>query len=343
MKLKKLLLLGLTVLSLTVAVGCNQPSSSEPSQSEEPTSSEPTTTEQPSSSEVETETEDGTPINSVEGTKTETAHVVDFYYNQPNRGVYKRVYVEDGQKITKFKCLVSGLSFVGFFYDQFGAEEFDFKTEIKSDLKLYAYHLGNGQSPDVYDYEETGAYKVNWGRVKGASYETVNGEMLPLSANKGDEIKFRIAPENGTNKIFKVLVNNKEVTADNDGVYTITVTGTTRIVTSIVGNEERTYTVEANPEWLKNDGCVIYGWIWGPDVTGEWIAADLVDNTFSFTTNKELTGFLFVRCVRGTTNPNWDIMDDSVGRIYNKTIDFICVPGRTTYNGANAWVQYPKQ
>lgn len=338
MKLKKLLLLGLTVLSLTVAVGCNQPSSSEPSQSEQPSSQQPTV-----EVEIETETEDGTPINSVEGTKTETAHVVDFYYNQPNKGVYKRVYVEDGEQITIFKCLVSGLSFVGFFYDEFGVEEFDFKTEIKSDLKLYAYHLGNGQAPDVYEYAESGEFKVNWGRVKGASYEAANGEMLPLSANKGQEIKFRVVPENGSNKIFKVLVNNKEVTADTDGIYSITVSGTTRIVTSIVGNEERTYTVEANPDWLQNDGCVIFGWIWGPDVAGEWIEADLEGNTFSFTTNKELSGFLFVRCVRGTINPNWNIMDDSVGRIYNKTIDFICVPGRTTYNGANAWVQYPQQ
>ena len=58
-------------------------------------------------------------------------------------------------------------------------------------------------------------------------------------------------------------------------------------------------------------------------------------------TDKELYGFLFVRCIRGTTTPNWNKTDDTAGRVYNKTINFICVPGRTIYDGSNTWVNYP--
>ena len=362
MKMKNLLLAAIAVLSLSVLSGCrtNKPSSSErPDSSEiissEPESSEPESSEPVSSEPTSTTTpnkgyeenvvhEDGvTMIDRVYGTKTSTTHTVDFYYNQPNKGIYRRYYVENGEKVTKFNLLISGLTFVGFFHDVYGVEEFDFKQAIESDMVVYAYHQGNGKSPEVYEYEETGLYKISWGRVKGASYANADGEVLPLSADLNAVVRFKLLSQPGTNKIFSVLINGKAVAPNEEGIYTVSINKNTKIVTTISGYEQRTYTVEANPEWLKSDGCQIFGWIWGPETTGEWIAADLVGTTFSFTTDKELSGFLFVRCVMGTTTPNWNLGSDShaVGRIYNKTIDFICVPGRTVYNGSNAWVDYP--
>ena len=208
-------------------------------------------------------------------------------------------------------------------------------------MKLYAYHLGNGQSPDIYDYEEQGEFKITWGRVDGASYLEADGNALPLSANKDQVVNFKLAVENGSNRTFNVTCNGQAITPNADGIYSVTITKNTRIVTSIASVTQITYTVENNPDWLKNDGCVIFGWIWGPETTGEWVPATLDGNTFSFTTDKELYGFLFVRCIRGTTTPNWNKTDDTAGRVYNKTINFICVPGRTVYDGSNTWVNYP--
>ena len=85
--------------------------------------------------------EDGvTVIDSVVGKKTKTSHTVDFYFIQPDKGIYKRYYVEDGEKIRAFTCLISGFLYQGFFYDQFGQQPYNFSTPIKSDMKLYAYH-----------------------------------------------------------------------------------------------------------------------------------------------------------------------------------------------------------
>lgn len=315
MKLKKILCMLVTVLSLSVVTGCNKDDT--------------------------IYAEDGvTVIESVNGKETKTTHTVDFYYNQPNKGIYKRYYVEDGEKIRQFTCLISGMLYQGFFYDEYGQEPFSFSTPITSDLKLYAYHLGNGQSPDIYEYEEEGEFKITWGRVDGASYVEADGNMLPLSANKDEVVKFKLSVEDGTNKNYGVLCNGQKLTPDSEGVYSITVTKNTRVVTSIEGTNQVTYTVENNPEWLKNDGCVIFGWIWGPSTTGEWVPAKLEGNTFSFTTDKELEGFLFVRCIRGTTTPNWSKVEESAGKVYNKTYNFICVPGQTVYDGSTAWVSY---
>ena len=331
MKLRKLLLIAIAALSLSSLASCdilggggssNQPSS-----------------ENPTSSEISSMNPEDEGID-VTGTKTDTSLTVDFYYNQPNKGIYKRYYVEPGEKIRKFNCLVSGLKFVGFFYDEYGVNQFDFSTPINENLTLYAYHLGNGAAPETYPFEDQGEYKITWGRVLGASYQEANGEALPLTANKGQTVEFKLVKDAGTNKVFQISVNGQVVSPNSDGVYSVTIEKNTRISTAIVGNEERTYVVEANPEWLQNDGCVIFGWVWEAGKEGHWVEATLEGTTFSFTTDEELAGFLFVRCVRGTSTPNWSTGGDAAGRIYNKTIDFICVPGVTTYNGSTAWVQY---
>ena len=319
MKLRKLLLIVLSAISLSTFSGCDALGGNQ---------------------DKIIYHEDGvTVIDGVVGKKTKTTHTVDFYYNQPNKGIYKRYYVEDGKTIRPFVCLISGLNFEGFFLDEFGQEMFDFGSPIKSDLKVYAYHLGNGQSPDVYPFEQQGEYKITWGRVVGASYQEANGEALPLTANKDQVVKFKVVKDD-SNRTYSVSCNGQTISPDGEGVYSVTITKNTRITTSIVGSEIRTYTVENNPDWLQNDGCVIYAWVWEEGKNGHWVEAILEGTTFSFESDENLAGFLFVRCVRGTSTPNWSTKGDAAGRIYNKTIDFICVPGRTTYDGSNAWVDY---
>ena len=322
MKLAKLLLVAFTALSLTTFTACKNSGDEE----------------------KVIYHEDGvTTIDSVVGKKTKNTHTVDFYYNQPNKGIYKRYYVEDGTKIRAFTCLISGFLYQGFFYDQYGQDPFDFSTPITSDMKLYAYHLGNGQGPEVYPYEEQGEFKITWGRVVGASYQEATGEALPLSANNGDTVKFKLVTDKGTNKQFQVSCNGQVITPDSNGIYSVNITKNTRISTAITGTTTVTYTVENNPDWLQNDGCGIFGWVWGPSIEGKWVEATLEGTTFSFTTNEELEGFLFVRTVAGTTTPNWSTTGDNVGRIYNQTIDFVCIPGTTTYDGSGAWIEYNPQ
>ena len=50
---------------------------------------------------------------------------------------------------------------------------------------------------------------------------------------------------------------------------------------------------------------------------------------------------LLVRCSAGTTTPNWDISNNSPGRIYNQTDDISLVTGQTTYQCSN-WKEYHK-
>jgi len=325
MKLRKLLLIALAALSLSSLASCDITGNGGSEQS---------------SSEISSNPDEG--IN-VSGTKTETSLTVDFYYNQPNMGIYKRYYVEPGSKIRSFNCLISGLKFQGFYYDEYGQEPFSFSTPITENLTLFAYHLGNGQSPETYPYEEEGNYKITWGRVIGASYQEASGEVLPLSASKDDVVTFKLVKDPGINTIFSVTCNGETITPDNEGIYSVTITKNTRISTAIAGKEERTYVVENNPEWLQNDGCVIFGWVWEQGKEGHWVEATLEGTTFSFTTDENLAGFLFVRCVRGTSTPSWSTTGDAAGRVYNKTIDFICVPGVTTYNGSTSWVDYNPQ
>ena len=45
------------------------------------------------------------------------------------------------------------------------------------------------------------------------------------------------------------------------------------------------------------------------------------------------------RCKAGTTQPNWEVHDDSEGRVYNKTENVRFVAGTTTYASPN-WVEY---
>ena len=51
------------------------------------------------------------------------------------------------------------------------------------------------------------------------------------------------------------------------------------------------------------------------------------------------TGMLLVRCVSGTTVPNWKTKGDNPGRIYNKTGDITLSNGVTTYTSPS-WSDY---
>lgn len=96
---------------------------------------------------------------------------------------------------------------------------------------------------------------------------------------------------------------------------------------------EVTYTVTGLPNWITNDGCVIFAWVWSPSDTGSWKSCSYGDpaTSLTFVVDGELDGFLLARCIKGTTEPNWDEKGDNPGRVYNQTNDVKCSSGVYSY------------
>ena len=145
--------------------------------------------------------------------------------------------------------------------------------------------------------------------------------------------------ESGTNN---VLIKE-------DGTYNfyLNSVGVIYIVQTSGGGDEPipttvTYTITDIPDWITNDGCVVFAWAWGGDAgSGAWLSVTYgpgaKPTTMSFTTGQELNGFLLARCCSGTTTPNWNEKGDKAGRVYNKTSDINCISGTYSYNGST-WV-----
>ena len=104
---------------------------------------------------------------------------------------------------------------------------------------------------------------------------------------------------------------------------------------------EVTYTVTDLPDWITNDGCVIFAWVWGGSAgNGKWVSLEFTSPTSaSFKLSDDITGFLLARCVSGTTEPNWQTKGNEVGRIYNQTDDITVSLGVTTYS-CSSWKEY---
>ena len=101
-----------------------------------------------------------------------------------------------------------------------------------------------------------------------------------------------------------------------------------------------TYTVTNLPDWIQNDGCVIFAWVWSNTDGGSWKTLSYgTNNDASFKVTSELNGFLLARCASGTTAPDWSITADGPGRIYNQTEDITCSSGTYSYACAD-WKAY---
>ena len=77
---------------------------------------------------------------------------------------------------------------------------------------------------------------------------------------------------------------------------------------------------------------MLYAWVWGGEHgEGEWVKATGDSSPVTLRIYDNAKGFLFVRCIKGTTTPNWDVYTDTAGRIYNQSSDVNLVRGQTTY------------
>ena len=107
--------------------------------------------------------------------------------------------------------------------------------------------------------------------------------------------------------------------------------------------ETVTITVNNAPDWITNDGCVIFAWAWGASSTGAWYACTYGEGakptSFSITVPSDSTGCLLARCAGGTTTPDWKKATDGAGRVYNKSADITIASGTTTYT-CPAWSDY---
>ena len=103
-----------------------------------------------------------------------------------------------------------------------------------------------------------------------------------------------------------------------------------------------TYTVTGLQSWVRDDGCVIFAWVWGAQDGGSWKSLTFGNNNdASFTVDNALDGFLLARCKEGTTQPDWNKHGDdhSVGRVYNQTNNINCTAGVYSY-ACTDWVDY---
>ena len=137
-------------------------------------------------------------------------------------------------------------------------------------------------------------------------------------------------------------------TARNVGNAVITVTDGDLVAqaTIVVDIQKTIFTLTDLPAWLRDDGAVVYAWVWGGSSQGSWtpVVVDGIDGTFR--ADATITNFLLARCIAGTDAdhlPNWDARGNEQGRIYNKTSDFSVTAGLVSYSAPDSfWVPYPE-
>lgn len=86
------------------------------------------------------------------------------------------------------------------------------------------------------------------------------------------------------------------------------------------------------PDWTWNQAPAIFCWAWKDGVNGSWYSCTGSGSTIYATIPSDAQYFLIVRCSEGATVPNWNIKDDELGRIYNKTADIEIKSGQTAYS-----------
>ena len=247
--MKKLLMLCISLLTLTSLVNCgnqNQPSSNISS----------STSEQESSG-----SSSSAPLFTYKevGTKTETSLTVKFYVNLPNDdSLYRTHYVEPGEKISVFACVVRGYYGSLWYYDRYGTQLFDFEnTPITEDLELYGYPQQKMFAPEETVIEEEGEFNLTWVNSPNCSFEGVD-ETLPYKADSGEVVKFKIRYALTALNEAEVKVDGKVITPDENGIYTLNVSKDHVIQTGEVNVSEDPNAPFVPPEGAPTSGYALW-------------------------------------------------------------------------------------
>ena len=121
-----------------------------------------------------------------------------------------------------------------------------------------------------------------------------------------------------------ILTKNGKVLAEYNGIEGIGSGGSSSGGSSGGNNNTQgniTYTINSLPDWITNDCCVIYAWVWGGNYgNGKWISCNFTSKTsLNVLLDGSATGMLLARCAPNTLTPDWNIKTDGPGRVYNKT------------------------
>lgn len=104
-----------------------------------------------------------------------------------------------------------------------------------------------------------------------------------------------------------------------------------------------TYTITGLPDWITDNGCVIFAWAWGNGENGTWVNCVYGEgekpSSLSFTVSHEMTGCLLARCAEGTTTPSWNEKGNVPGRVYNQTENINLTSGTYSY-ASGSWKDY---
>lgn len=187
---------------------------------------------------------------------------------------------------------------------------------------------------------QTGQYGVAITRTLGSEkyvyYVNLSNGALPVYDNSGvSSVPARSA----------ILTKNGQVIAQYNGVEGSSSVGGGGNQGG--GNQGGTvvgdisYTVNQLPDWITNDGCVIFAWVWGGNYgNGQWIPCEFTSTTsLTIKLDGSATGMLLARCAPNTTLPDWSNKTDSPGRVYNQTGDITLTSGTTTY-ACSSWKEY---
>ena len=123
------------------------------------------------------------------------------------------------------------------------------------------------------------------------------------------------------------------------------------VITVNVKKDVVTYNITGFADWTPKYGSEVFAWAWGGDAgyPGAWYhltlsyegdADDAYNVTGTFIAPRNIEGFVLVRCAFGTVTPDWEVVGDEEGRIYNKTSD-VSVIGTSFV--APEWEDYPEE
>ena len=123
------------------------------------------------------------------------------------------------------------------------------------------------------------------------------------------------------------------------------------VVTVNVKKDIVTYYISDFADWTPKYGATVFAWAWGGDAgyPGAWYQVELFydgdpDDAFNvagtFKAPRNIEGFVLIRCAFGTTTPDWEVVGDEEGRIYNKTSD-VAIIGASFV--APEWENYPEE
>ncbi|MDE5898511.1 MAG: hypothetical protein K2H09_04525, partial [Treponemataceae bacterium] len=101
------------------------------------------------------------------------------------------------------------------------------------------------------------------------------------------------------------------------------------------GTEAVTFICTSSPGWdITSSNPAFFAWCWGGSAgSGVWHPASADSSgTTTFSAPSDITNFLIVRCITGTTTPDWNASGSTPGTIWNKTEDVTVSSGTTTYS-----------